>query len=272
MIRPRIIRRGLLDPDRLLLRHLLLHHLANNAGQLGDGLVLVSRIEYLSGNKPGRRAQQLDVELADIVDVNVGPLLVPSKDSYLASVNRVIGQDIDRQIEPHPRRISADGRGPYDDGREFRRLMTKQEGFTKAFVLVVIGQRHQRVVFGHVRRVADAINRAAGDVDEALHARQFAGLHQRLETFVIDGTAQRRIEIEAGIIGNAGHVNDIRHPVEAPGIQFGVANVAADNLQIRMARQRLRAEQHQIVNHNLATRFEQLRHQHATFVSRTASD
>ena len=126
--------------------------------------------------------------------------------------------------------------------------------------------------FGHVRRVADAIDRTAGHVNEPLDPGIAAGLHHRLETLVINRAAQRRIEVEAGIVGNASHVDHLVHSLQAAREPFRVPDIAGDELQVGMGSQSFRAEEHQVIHHHPVARLEQLGHQHTPFVSRSASD
>ena len=75
-------------------------------------------------------------------------------------VHGVVRQDVHAQVEPHPRRIAADGRRPHDDGREVGRLVLEQERLAQALVLVVVGERDERMLFGDFGCVADAVDRA----------------------------------------------------------------------------------------------------------------
>ena len=184
----------------------------------------------------------------------------------------VIGQDVDRQIEAHPRRVTADRRRADGHAGEVGRLVPEEHRLAQALVLVVVGERHERVLLGHLRRVAHAIDRAAGDVDEALHAGRFAREHHRLEALVIDRAAERGVEVEARIVRDARHVDDGVAALDRVSVPARVANVARDNFQIRMRRQSGRSEEHQVIDHDRVTGLEQFRNEDAAFVAGATGD
>ena len=131
---------------------------------------------------------------------------------------------------------------------ELRRLVPEEDRLAQALVLVVVGERHQRMLLGHVRRVAHAVDRAGRHVDEPPHAGAPCRDHHRLEAVVVDRPAQGRVELEARIVRDAGQVNDAVDAVHGRGKAGRVADVAANDVEIRMRRQTVRPEEHQVVD------------------------
>ena len=54
----------------------------------------------------------MQVEVGHILDVNVRPQLIAAEHGDAAVVDGVIGENVDGEIEPQPRRIAAYRRGP----------------------------------------------------------------------------------------------------------------------------------------------------------------
>ena len=151
----------------------------------------------------GRGEHQL-IGVDHVLDVQVRPHLVAAEDRDRALVDRVVGEDVDREIEPRARAVAADGGGTHDDAGEVVGLVLPQDRLAHALELVVERERHQRVIFGDVGRIGHAIDRARRAVDEALHAGLLRGDHDRLEAVVVDGLGQLLVELEARIVGDAG--------------------------------------------------------------------
>src|SRR5258708_14800190 len=170
------------NANRLLFRKFLLHDLLRNFCQLVHRLVLITGVKNFTGDFFGRHRQQFDVQLTDIVDVNIRALLLPAENGDDAFIVGVIGQDIYREIEPHPRRIAADRRRPNSHAGEFRGPMAEEDWLAESFVLVVVGQRHERMFLRDLRELAYAVHRAARDIDEAIQDGRFAPEHKRFET------------------------------------------------------------------------------------------
>jgi len=175
------------DLDLAFFRHLFLHHLLHHAGDLGDRIVLKSDVEDLAVDFFMGRGQHQVVGVDHVVDMQVRPHLVAAEHRDRALVDRVVGEDVDREIEAGARAVSADGGWADDDASEVVRLVLPQDRLAHAFELVVERERNERVVFGHVGRVAHAVHRARGAVHEPFHARFLGRDHERLETIVVDG-------------------------------------------------------------------------------------
>src|SRR5262249_23608786 len=95
-------------------------------------------------------------------------------------------QDVDREIEPLPRRVSTDRRWTEDDAREGRIRVLLQKRLAHALVLVVEREWNERMIFSDIRLVGDAVNRTRGGIDEALYPRALGRLNQRFEGVEID--------------------------------------------------------------------------------------
>ena len=117
------------------------------------------------------RVQQVDVEVADVLDVDVRPLLAAPEHGDPAARHRRPGQDVDGQVQPQARRVAADGRRADDHRGEVGRLMLEEERLAEALVLVVVGERDERMLLGDLRRVADPVDARGRGVDEAAHSR-----------------------------------------------------------------------------------------------------
>ena len=132
------------------------------------------------------------------------------------------------------RRVSAHGGRPDDDGGEGGALVAEQDGLAHALVLVVVGQRTSG--WSSVTSGASLTPHARGGrVDELPHTHLPRLRHQRLEAVVVDGAAQRRVQLEAGIVRDAGEVDHRVHVPEALLDRHRVAQVALDQLELDAA-------------------------------------
>ncbi len=126
--------------------------------------------------------------------------------------------------------------------------------------------------FSHFRRVAHAIDRAGGNVNEPFDACFFARLYHRLEAFVIDRSAERGVKIETRVVRNTRHVDDIVATFHYGAIFCRVTNISGDNLQIRVAWEAHGPEEHQIIDHDGVPRLEEFGDQDATLVARATGN
>jgi hypothetical protein len=111
----------------------------------------------------------------------------PPKHRDLAGIDRVVGQNIDREIQPLPRRVATHRRGTEDHAGEARVGMILQERLAHSFVLVVEREWNEWMVFGtDVRVVGNAVDRARRGIDEALHSRFLGRHHEGLEGIEVD--------------------------------------------------------------------------------------
>ena len=115
--------------------------------------------------------------------------------------------------------------------------------------------------------VAYAVHRAAGDIDEAFHAGRFAREHQRLETLVVDRPAERRVEVEARIVRDARHVDDMVAASDRVRVFGRVADISGNNFQVRMRRQPSGAEEHEVVNDDSVSGCEKFWDENTSFVA-----
>ena len=200
-----------------------------------------------------------------------GRIWLPPNTVILPLVDRVIGEDVDRQIEPRARAVAADRRRTDHDAGEVVGLVLPQQRLAHALELVVERERHQRMVLGHVGRVADAVDRARRAVDEALHAGRFGREHHRLEAIVVDGLGQLLVELEARIVRDAGEMQDGVLTLQRLGQPRRVADVALDHAQVRAVRQPA-AEIERVVDGDVIALGQQPRRQHVADITGAAGD
>jgi hypothetical protein len=128
------------------------------------------------------------------------------------------------------------------------------------------------MVLGHVRRVADPVDAGGRGVDEPPHAHMPRLRHQRLEAVVVDGAAQRRVQLEAGIVRDAGEVDHRVHSPEALLDRHRVAQVPLDQLEGGMTRQHVLAEEEEVDHADPVAPIQQLGHQDGADVAAAAGD
>src|SRR5262249_5718524 len=103
------------DLDRAPFRELLLDDRPHDLCDVHHRVVLVADVERLAGDRLVGHSEQELVEVAHVLDVQVRTELLAAEDRDLAGVHRVVGQDVDGEVETHPRAVAANGRGPYRD-------------------------------------------------------------------------------------------------------------------------------------------------------------
>ena len=233
-------------------------------------MVLVGRVEGLPRDHVGRHVEQLDVEVADVLDVDVGALLGPPEDGDAPLIDREAGEDVDGQVQPLPRRVAADGGGADDHGGEVRGLVAEQDRLAHALVLVVVGEGHERMVLGDVRSVADPIHARRRGVDEPARPRPARDAHERLEAIVVDRAAQSRIQLEARIVRDAGEMDDRVHARGGLAQCLLVPDIRLHELEGRVTGQHVGAEQEEVDDPDPVALGQQLRDEHRSHVSTAA--
>ena len=134
--------------------------------------------------------------------------------------------------------------------------------------LVVFGDRQQFEVFGDLLLFLDAVDAAGGRIDEALDAVTLGAIGELHRRKAADFPGQLRIEIAAGIVGDARQMDD---RIDAGQIDFiGVAYVALDDGEIRMRLEEI-AEPHDVECDDLVAGLEQLGNENAALVAARAS-
>ncbi len=152
--------------------------------------------------------------------------------------------------------------------RELGSAISVENRLTHPLVLVVVGQRHQGVLLGHVGLVADTIDARRGGIDEAPHAARPGDGHQRLERVVVDRFAEAGVELEAGIVRDAGQVDDGVDVSQRRPEELLVADVAANLLETRRPLgEDVVAEQVQVKNLDPIAAGEEFRHEHCPDVA-----
>ncbi len=176
-----------------------------------------------------------------------------------------IGQDVDHDIEPLPRRIAADRGGPDRHRDEARRLFLVEQGLAFGLKLGIVGERLEGQILGHLDTFLDAVDGGRRRVDEALDADALGGAHQGHEGIEVDGPSEFGVELEGGIVRDAGKVNDGIAALERLLDHLAVANVALDLAQPGVAAaflQDIFAVHVEIEDGHLVSRVEELRNQH----------
>ena len=92
--------------------------------------------------------------------MNVRPFLRSPENRNHAALDRVVGQNVDGQIETHPRRVPADRGRAHHHGGKIARPVSGQCRFAKPLILAVIRQRDQGMFLGHLGGFTHAIHRA----------------------------------------------------------------------------------------------------------------
>jgi len=88
MVRTQIGRRLSLQLDGPRSGHFPAHGLMHNLGQIGDSMVLITGVIDATGQYAPRQLQQLDVQIGDVFDVDVGALLDAAEDENLPVCSR----------------------------------------------------------------------------------------------------------------------------------------------------------------------------------------
>ena len=195
------------DLDLPLLGHLLGHDLSHHFRRLRDAVVLIAGVEDLPGDLLVGSLEQEAVEIDHVLHMEIGPHLHAAKHRDLAVVDRVVGEDIDREVESLPRRVAADRRRPHGDGRKAGALLCEQHRLAGGLVLVVERHRHQRVLLRHLRRIAHAVHAARGSEDEPPHAGLLGRLHYGPEGVEVHRLREFGVEFHARVVGDAGQVD-----------------------------------------------------------------
>ena len=75
-----VVRARSFNPNRRLFWKLLLNYRFNDLGQLCHGMILVPRIEGFSRDELIVNSRHLHVQVCDVIDMNIRPLLGPAED------------------------------------------------------------------------------------------------------------------------------------------------------------------------------------------------
>ncbi|CAB4699595.1 unannotated protein [freshwater metagenome] len=268
-----VVRRRGHDRDIALVGKLLLHDALGDQRDLHDRQVLEPGVEDLAGNLCRIHGQHHLVDVTHVLHMQVGTLLRAAEHGDLVVVDRMIGQDVHREVKALARGVTTKRRGTDDRAHEIGRLVLEQQRLAHALVLVVEGERHQRMILRHVGMVRDPVHGAGGRVDEALHAGLLGGDHHRLESVEVDRGREALVELEARVVGDARQVDDGLDSLERLGELGGIADVSFDHLQVRIAlRQELVPEIHDVVGSYLVAEVEQLGYEQAADIAGGAGD
>ena len=102
--------------------------------------------------------QVSQIKIGHILDMQVGAELFAAEHLDAAGIDCMIGEDIDRKIQPEPRRVPANCGGPQNNRDEAGLMLPHQYVFTQSLVFRVIGQWLQRQILGDLRLVFDSVD------------------------------------------------------------------------------------------------------------------
>src|SRR5690348_617273 len=129
------------------------------------------------------------------------------------------------------------------------------------------------MVLGDVGRIADAVDARRRGVDEAPHPRVASRHNQRFEALVVDRPAQRRIQLEAGIVRDAGQVDDVTGAAHRLRDHGTVADVAFDALEGTIAGgQHVVPEEEEVEDTYAMSAREKLWNEHRADIARPSGD
>ena len=93
----------------------------------------------------------MQIEVGHVLDVEVGAQLLAAEHGDAAVVDGVVGEDVDGEIEPQPRRVTAHRRRPQRDRDEAGLALLLEHLLAHRFVFGIVGERLERQIFGDVR-------------------------------------------------------------------------------------------------------------------------
>ena len=131
---------------------------------------MIAGVPGLAVDRLVRLFEQHQIEVGHVLDVEVRAQLLAAEHGDAAVIDGVIGEDVDREIEPQPRRITAHRRRPQRNRDEIRARAPPPDILAHRLVFGIVGQRLERQIFGDVGLVLDAVDRGRGRIDEALDA------------------------------------------------------------------------------------------------------
>ena len=95
----------------------------DDVGKLHQRVVLEAGVEDLAVDLLVRLLQQEQIDIRHVLDVDVGPFLRAAQHLDAAGVNRLVGEDVDDDVEPLARSVAAHRGGPHRAGDEARRAL-----------------------------------------------------------------------------------------------------------------------------------------------------
>jgi len=247
---------------------------------LGDGVegeVLVASVEDLAIDLRGRQGEAFHIKFRAIADMEVRAELGAAEDRDLAFVDGMVGQDVDREVEAQARRPSADGRGTERERGEAGRAAFFEFVLAHGFEAGVVGERFARQVFGDILLLLHAIDAGGRGVDESADAAVLSDIDKRQEGFVIDRAAKGWIELEAGVVRDAGEMNDGIAARQRFFEERGIAQISFEEFQIQAmggndAVEDLLAVNEEIEDADFIAGFEQQRDEHGADIAASAGD
>ena len=247
---------------------------------LGDGVereVLVASVEDLPINLRGRKSEAFHIKFRAIADMEVRTELGAAENGDLSFVDGMVGEDVDREIEAQARRPTADGRGTERERGKAGRAAFFEFVLAHGFEAGIVGERFARQVLGDILFLLHSIDTGGRGVDESADAAVLGNVDKRQEGLVVDRAAEGGVELEAGVVRNAGEVND----GVAAGQRFfeesGIAQISFEEFQIQAMRgwdavEDLLAVNEEIEDADFIAGFEQQRDKNGADIAASAGD
>ena len=238
---------------------------------------MVAGIEDLAIDLRGRQGEAFHIQFGAIADMEVRTELGAAEDRDLAFVDGMVGEDVDGEVEAQARRPSADGRGTERERGEAGRAAFFEFVLAHGFEAGVVGERFARQVLGDILFLLHSIDAGGRGVDESADAAVLGNIDKRQEGLVIDRAAEGGVELEAGVVRNAGEVD---HSVAA-GQRFfeerGIAQISFEEFQIQAMGggdtvEDLLAVNEQIEDTDFIAGFEQQRDKNGADIAASAGD
>lgn len=233
--------------------------LGNQLGNLYDPHVRCSDIEDQTVCFLCRSLDEKLVDIAHILDVKVGAFLLSSENSNLSSLRGMVGHDVDRQIESHPRSPAADRSRSNNDALKLVIDVPEKDWLAESLVLVVESQRNKGMILIDLGRLRDSVDRTRRTIDEASDSSFFSGQDQRLKGIVVDAGRKLFIELATGIVRDTSKMNDGFYALvpQNPVKSFGVPDVVLGKKKIGMRRGCV--EPPGVIDHDFMAFIQQLR-------------
>ncbi len=166
--------------------------------------------------------------------MDIGPFLRSTEDPDSATVDSMVGQNVDDDIQALSRCVAAHRRRTDRAGDEAGFPFLLENDLALGLAFGVIGQRFERQTLGDLGIVLDAIHARRRSVDKPLHPRSLGRAYQRSEGSQVDGRPQIGVELKGGIVGYTGEVNDGIAAFERSRDGLWIPDVAFDLPQERV--------------------------------------
>ncbi len=156
----------------------------------------------------------------------MGAELLAAVDADAVVDEGVGGEQVDGEVEAHAGCVAADGGGAEDDA--FHGAGAGEEDlFAFQFAGGVAGHGGGGGVFGDIALAAGAVDAGGAGEDEAVDSGALGGADDGAEGVEVDGAGEGGVEVVAGVVGDAGEVDDDIGSAQGVGDARGIADVEA---------------------------------------------